>query len=118
MGSDPRTLLANERTVLAWLRTSASLITLGFGVAKLGQWLHQAGRQRGISTAELFGGAFILLGSIAALLALVRFRKVRSAVLADAPVPIAGPAVSIIVGVVALIGLFLGVYVLLLRSVA
>ncbi len=33
--------LANERTFLAWIRTSISVITLGFVVAKFGVWLHE-----------------------------------------------------------------------------
>jgi branched-chain amino acid transport system ATP-binding protein len=33
---DPRTLQANERTLLAWLRTGVSLITFGFAIAQLG----------------------------------------------------------------------------------
>jgi putative membrane protein len=117
--ADPRTLEANERTMLAWLRTSASLITLGFGVAKLGQWLHQTGGlPRGISVAELFGATFVLLGALAAVLALVRYYKVRNALVAGAPFPIPGPAIAIIVGFVAFVGVVLGVYILMFRSVA
>ena len=119
MVADPRTFEANERTVLAWLRTSASLITLGFGVAKLGQWLHQTGGlPRGISMAELFGGIFVLLGALGAVLALVRYYRVRNALVAGAPFPISGAAIAIIVGFVAFIGFVLGVYILLFRSVA
>jgi putative membrane protein len=34
-------LLANERTFLAWVRTSIAVIGLGFVVARLGLWLHE-----------------------------------------------------------------------------
>ena len=55
--TDPRTLQANERTLLAWLRTGASLITLGFAIAKLGEWLRQSGgRKNPTSVAEVIGG--------------------------------------------------------------
>ena len=33
--------LANERTFLAWIRTSIAVISLGFVVAKFGVWLHE-----------------------------------------------------------------------------
>jgi putative membrane protein len=33
--------LANERTFLAWVRTSVSVISLGFVTAKFGVWLRQ-----------------------------------------------------------------------------
>ncbi len=33
--------LANERTFLAWIRTSIAVISLGFVVAKFGVWLRE-----------------------------------------------------------------------------
>ena len=33
--------LANERTFLAWIRTSIAVITLGFVIAKFGVWLRE-----------------------------------------------------------------------------
>lgn len=36
---DPRTLLANERTLLSWLRTGISLMAFGFVVAKFNLFL-------------------------------------------------------------------------------
>ena len=113
MVKDPRTLLANERTLLAWLRTGASLITLGFAIAKLGQWLHQSGHNQGTSVAEIIGGAFVFLGAISEFIALKRYHRIRRALLADADVPIAGGSVSAIVVTVAVIGLMLGFYVFL-----
>lgn len=37
--------LANERTFLAWIRTSIAVISLGFVVAKFGVWLRELARQ-------------------------------------------------------------------------
>jgi putative membrane protein len=116
MVTDPRSLLANERTMLAWLRTGASLITLGFGVAKFGQWLRQTGHQRGISVAEMFGGTFVLLGALALLPALARYRKTRKALLAGTTVPVGGAGISVIVGFVTFIGFVLGLSVFLFHG--
>ena len=111
MVTDPRTLQANERTLLAWLRTGASLITLGFAIAKLGQWLRESGHHKGTSVAEVIGGAFVFLGAISEFLALKRYHAIRKALLAGGDVPIAGGAISAIVVTVAIIGLVLGFYV-------
>ena len=37
--------LANERTFLAWIRTSISIVSLGFVVAKFSLWLRQLSTQ-------------------------------------------------------------------------
>jgi putative membrane protein len=109
--TDPRTLQANERTLLAWLRTGASLITLGFGIAKLGEWLRHGGHVKGTSMAEVFGGSFVFLGAISEFLALARYHKIRDALLAGRDVPMAGGAISAIVLTVAIIGVVVGMYV-------
>jgi len=112
MVTDPRTLQANERTLLAWLRTGASLITLGFAIAKLGQWLRESGNHKNpTSVAEIIGGMFVFLGAISEFLALKRYHGIRKALLVGGDVPIAGGAVSAIVVTVAIIGLVLGFYV-------
>jgi len=38
-GGDPRTVLANERTFLAWLRTGVALMAFGFVVSKFNLFL-------------------------------------------------------------------------------
>ena len=73
-GSVARDHLANERTYLAWLRTSLSLITVGVGVAQLfrlqtsslGSNTYQAGIIWGKTLGSVlvcFGMAFLLLGT-------------------------------------------------------
>jgi putative membrane protein len=110
--TDPRTLQANERTLLAWLRTGASLITLGFAIAKLGQWLRESGNHSNpTSVAEVIGGAFVFLGAISEFLALKRYHAIRKALLAGGDVQMATAAVTTIVVTVAIIGLVLAFYV-------
>src|SRR5487761_1012551 len=71
--------LANERTFLAWIRTSISIIVFGFVVAKFGITLRQflrlqgqAGQESGLSLG--IGIAFMAMGVFMALVALLRYR--------------------------------------------
>ena len=48
---------ANERTFLAWLRTSISLIGFGFAIARFGLFLHQI--NVGIPQPEPVGNSFL-----------------------------------------------------------
>ncbi|KAF8926055.1 hypothetical protein EDD21DRAFT_225826 [Dissophora ornata] len=70
-GSIARDHLANERTYLAWLRTSLSLITVGVAVTQL--FRLQSTSSSGTSSSELthvaqmgrpLGGSFIALGMV------------------------------------------------------
>jgi putative membrane protein len=71
--------LANERTFLAWIRTSISMIVFGFVVAKFGITLreflliqHHVGKE---SASLSIGVGFMFMGIIMALMALVRYQK-------------------------------------------
>jgi inner membrane protein YidH len=71
--------LANERTFLAWIRTSISIIVFGFVVAKFGitlrEFLHLQGHAESESGMSLvMGVAFMGMGVFMALMALVRYR--------------------------------------------
>ncbi|HTD29083.1 MAG TPA: DUF202 domain-containing protein [Xanthomonadaceae bacterium] len=69
--------LAAERTFLAWVRTSISVITVGFVVAKFGMWLrelsahsdagaqiHQTGMSLPIGEGMIgFGGILVVLAA-------------------------------------------------------
>ncbi len=77
--NDPRVLFAAERTLLAWNRTSLTLMAFGFVIERFGLFVHvllqqPGGLQRGISF--WIGVAFIILGSLSSAAAIVQYRKV------------------------------------------
>ncbi len=74
--------LANERTFLAWMRTSISVIVFGFVVAKFGITLRQFFRfenlephETGISLA--LGIGFMVVGILMAIVAIWRYQSTR-----------------------------------------
>jgi len=80
--------LANERTFLAWIRTSIAVIGLGFVVAKFTVWLRelsarldQPTQARHSSLSMPLGIALMVLGGILALTAAWRYRTVKAAIL-------------------------------------
>lgn len=84
--------LANERTFLAWMRTSVAMVSLGFVLAKFSVWLRQfiatvSAAQHGVSPhlprsgASLPAGlALMALGALTAVLALFRHRNIARAI--------------------------------------
>ena len=79
--NDPRVFFAAERTLLAWNRTSLTLMAFGFVIERFGLFMRlllpqQAGHhvERGISF--WVGIAFIVLGAYSATTATVQYRKV------------------------------------------
>jgi putative membrane protein len=78
--NDPRVFFAAERTLLAWNRTSLTLLALGFAIERFGLFLHmlmpKSGEvlQRGVSF--WIGIAFMGLGTISAATAIVQYRTV------------------------------------------
>ena len=93
--------LANERTFLAWVRTSVSVTGLGFVVARFGLWLRElaahadpggpAVRHTGWSLP--MGVAMMAAGGGLAVLAAARYRRVRLAIDRNDPAA-AGHAVA------------------------
>ena len=75
--------LANERTFLAWIRTSVAVISLGFVVARFSVWLRELAaatslperRSHGLSFA--MGEALTVFGGVLALLAGWRYHVVN-----------------------------------------
>lgn len=78
--------LANERTFLAWVRTSLSLIGLGFVLARMGVFLRELGNagapqlEHNVHGGGEFIGSgvvFVLIGTVLGGWAGWRFRQVR-----------------------------------------
>jgi putative membrane protein len=77
---DPRVYFAAERTLLAWNRTSLTIMAFGFVVERFGLFmqLFAAEGHAALSRGASFwlGIAFILLGAGSAALAVLQYRKV------------------------------------------
>jgi putative membrane protein len=77
---------AADRTLLAWIRTSLAMISLGFGIERLGQAaVSLDGRLSGFSPlkTQLFGASLIVLGMAATLAGMWEHRLMLTAISKD-----------------------------------
>jgi putative membrane protein len=104
MADDSRTrdLLANERTFLAWLRTSANVIVLGMAIAKFAD----APSNRAIAA----GALLVIVGALGCIEGARRQRQVKAQIehnelmsVPDATIPAAVLVVSLIVALLLLV---------------
>ena len=73
-----RTFMANERTLMAWIRTATSLISFGFTIYKFFEYLMETsntGRLPGRFGPRRFGLGMITIGLAALALAIVDYRR-------------------------------------------
>ena len=77
---DPRVFFAAERTLLAWNRTSLTLMAFGFVIERFGLLLHLLSLQKGEGLQRSFsfwiGIAFILLGALCSAAVIAQYRTV------------------------------------------
>jgi putative membrane protein len=78
--NDPRVLFAAERTLLAWTRTSLTLMAFGFVIERFGLFVHifmpkeSAALPRSLSLWT--GSGLIVLGATVAVISVVQYRAV------------------------------------------
>ncbi len=94
--------LANERTLLAWVRTSIALMGLGFVVARFGLFLREIAGQAGAAVVPASGYSgpigILLVGTgiLTMVVSTVRFFRVRAQIEAGRFEPEAFAEVAII----------------------
>jgi putative membrane protein len=76
---------ANERTLLAWIRTGVALMAFGFAIARFGLFLREmaavapaATAPRGVGSGW-FGVAMVILGLVTNVAATLRYLRIRKA---------------------------------------
>jgi uncharacterized membrane protein YidH (DUF202 family) len=115
---DRRVHMANERTFLAWIRTSISIMAFGFVVEKFSLFVKQLSYYLGKEASppapgysSVVGVILVGLGAVMGVLAYFRYRSVERQIENDnyAPLPIL--SVLLMLSVLA-IGLFLVLYLI------
>ena len=110
-----RTALSSEQTLMSWVRTSLSLSTFGFSIAKFFQYLAGASHPELVASSRRLGLTLISVGVIALLTAMAQHvSRVRSLKKQGLPpdsgsfLPFGSAAVMLVIGLAALVGVFLG----------
>lgn len=70
--------MANERTFLAWLRTSLSLVTVGIGIVQLFKLKNLGESDEVAKIGKPIGVAFILIGIYTLVQGFFRYYRVQS----------------------------------------
>ncbi|QEH33833.1 hypothetical protein OJF2_23630 [Aquisphaera giovannonii] len=118
---DPRVYLAAERTFLAWVRTSLSLMGFGFLIARFNLLLHEQIRPPSHQTGRIatispwVGFAMIVFGVAVCVVALLRHRDYIRRLEQGIANPASSIATPVVVAaILALVGLAMAVTILTL----
>ncbi len=105
--------LANERTLLSWIRTGVGLISIGLVVERTGTLVAGPGAKAvSVSASELFGLALAVLGMVTLVIGTAQFLGNRRRISSGDFVPSLAAYLVIVAGSLALAGSFIA-YVLL-----
>ena len=119
---DRRVHMANERTFLAWIRTSIGIMALGFVVEKFALFIKQMSLILGNANIEnvspashgysaIVGIFLVGFGTLMGLLAFVRYKKVERQINEDTYQPSSILYILLTISVLA-VGIFLVVYLI------
>jgi putative membrane protein len=108
--------MANERTFLAWIRTSIAIMAFGFVVEKFSLFVKQMGYYLGRETSPtppgyspIIGIGLVGLGVVMGVLAFIRYKMVERQIDDDTYKPSAILSVMLVLSVLA-VGVFLVLY--------
>jgi putative membrane protein len=110
--TETREHLANERTLLSWVRTGVSLISIGLVVERAGALVDASMKVGSTSASEVFGLALALLGALTLILGTTQFLGNRRRISTGEFVPSVAAYLIIIAGSLVFAGTFV-IYVLL-----
>jgi len=115
---DRRVHMANERTFLAWIRTSISIMAFGFVVEKFSLFVKQLSYYLGKEVSpptpgysSVVGVILVALGAVMGVLAYIRYRSVERQIENDTYAPLPILSVLLMLSVLA-VGLFLVLYLI------
>jgi uncharacterized membrane protein YidH (DUF202 family) len=121
-GSNRRDHMANERTFLAWIRTSIGIMAFGFVVEKFALFIKKLSYFLGKSNtfevsptsvgySSIFGIVLVAMGALMGILAFVRYKKVEREIDEDTYKPSVILDILVAMGILA-IGIFLVIYMI------